>query len=97
MQTDILEWVWTCAEKEAAEEILNGTADLSPIEDTYLKLLLEKMRRPNIVTEHGLISTDITIAEHREGWRKQKSKTSSERSQLIFANSKQHVKIKSCQ
>ena len=44
--------------------------------------------RPNIVTEHGLISTDITIAEHMEGWRKQKSKTSSERSQLIFADFK---------
>ena len=50
MQKDILEWVGTCAENEAAEEILNRTADLSHIEDTYLKLLLENMRRPNIVT-----------------------------------------------
>ena len=88
MQTDILEWVGTCAENEAAEEILNGTADLSHIEDTYLKLLLENMRRPNIVTKHGLIPTNISISEHREGWRKQKSKTSSERSQLIFADFK---------
>ena len=65
MKTDILEWVGTCAENEAAEEILNGTADLSHIEDTYLKLLLENMRRTNIVTKHGLISTNISIAEHR--------------------------------
>ena len=67
MQTDILEWVGTCAKNKAAEDILNGTADLSHIDDPHLKLLLENMRRPNIVTEHGLISTNITIEEHRKG------------------------------
>ena len=70
MQKDILDWVGTCAENEAAEDILNGTADLSHIDDPYLKLLLENMRRPNIVTAHGLISTNITLEEHRKGWRK---------------------------
>ena len=88
MQKYILEWVGTCAENEEAEDILNGTADLSHIDDPYLKLLLENMRRPKSVKEHGLISTNITLEEHRKGWRKQKTKTSSERSQLIFADFK---------
>ena len=67
MQKVILEWVGTCAENEAAEDILDGTVDLSHIDDPYLKLLLENMRRTTIVTAHRLISTNITIAEHRKG------------------------------
>ena len=39
---DILDWVGTCAEKDAAEGILNGTEDLTHIEDPYIRLLLEK-------------------------------------------------------
>ena len=74
MQKDILDWLGTCAENEAAEDILNGTVDLFHIDDPQIKLLLENMRRPNIVTAHGLISTNITLAEHRKGWRKQKTK-----------------------
>ena len=58
--------------KENDFTLLNGTADLSHIDDPYLKLLLENVRRPNIVTAHGLISTYITLAEYRKGWRKQK-------------------------
>ena len=88
MQQDILNWMGTCAEKEAAEDILKGTSDLSHISDPYLKLVLENMRRPDSVTKHGLIPTVITLEEHRKGWRKQKTRTSSERSQLIFADFK---------
>ena len=82
MHQDILDWVGTCAENDAAEGILNGT------EDPYLRLLLENMRRPNIVLDHGILSTEITLDEHRRGWRKQKIRTSSERSQLVFADFK---------
>ena len=88
MQHNILDLVGTSAEKETVEEILNSTADLSFIDDPYIKLLLENMRRPDIVTTHMIISTDITLYEHRKCWRKQKTRTSSERSQLIFADFK---------
>ena len=70
MKQEILEWIGTCAENESAEGILNGTEDLSHIEDIYLRLLLENMRRLNSVIAHGLIPTEITLKEHRNGWRK---------------------------
>ena len=78
MKKDILEWVGTCAENEAAEDIINGTVDLSHIDALYRKLLLENMRRPNIFIAHGLLPTKITIEEHREAWRKHKSRKISE-------------------
>ena len=61
MKQEILEWIGTCAENKSAEGILNGTEDLSHIEDIYLQLLLENMRRPNSVIAHGLIPTEITL------------------------------------
>ena len=88
MNQDILDWVGTCAEKDAAEGILNDTEDLTHIEDPYLRLILENMRIPNIVLAHGILSTEITLEEHRKGWRKQKTRTSSEQSQLVFADFK---------
>ena len=88
MHQDILDWVGTCAENDESEGVLNGTEVLTHIEDPYLRLLLENMRRPNIVLVHGILSTEITLDEHRQEWRKQKTRTSSERSQLVFADFK---------
>jgi len=94
MKQDILNWVGTCAENDSAEGILNDTEDLSHIEDSYLRLLLENMRRPNGVITHGMIPREITLEEHSKGWRKQKTGTSSERSQLVFADFKAACKNK---
>ena len=57
MHQDILGWVGTCAEKDAAEDIINGTEDLSHIEYLYLRLLLENMIRPNIFLDRGILFT----------------------------------------
>ena len=88
MQPEITSLVGFCAEKEFASEILEGTADLSTIQDKYLRLVLEYMRQPKIIQARGMLSGTISIEEHIEGWKKQKRKTSSERSNLEFNDMK---------
>ena len=88
MQQEITRLVGFFAEKDFASDILEGTADLSIIQDRYLKLVLEFMRQPKIIQDCGLLSGTISIEEHIKGWKKQKRKTSSERSSLEFNDMK---------
>ena len=88
MDTVITEKVGFCAELEIADDILDGTDNLEWVGDKYLKMVLEGMRRPNIVRIRGDISTDITLEEHIAGWKKQKLRTSSERTHLGFPDMK---------
>ena len=88
MQPEITSLVGFCAEKNFATEILNGTADLSNVNNKYMKLVLEFMRRPNVIRDYGMLSGTISIEEHIKGWKKQKRKTSSERSTLEFNDMK---------
>ena len=88
MQQEVTSLVGFNAEKEFAEEILNGTADLMRINDKHLRTVLEFMRRPNVIWERGMLSGEISIEEHISGWKKQKRKTSSERSTLEFNDMK---------
>jgi len=87
LNQDNFDRVGTCDENKSAEGILNGTEEHSHIEDPYLRLLLENMRGPKSVLTHGIISIEITLEEHRKGWRK-KTRNSSKRSQLVFADFK---------
>ena len=57
---------------------------MDDIEDHYLKMVLETMRRPEVISRKGLLEGTITLKEHCDAWRKQKRRTSSERSQLNF-------------
>ena len=72
------------AEKEDVEGILEGYESLEEIEDHYLKMVLEAMRRPETINKKGLLSGVITLEEHCKAWKKQRRRTSSERSQLNF-------------
>ena len=69
---------------EGVEGILEGYESLEDIEDHYLKMVLEAMRRPDVITEKGLLTGKITLEEHCNAWKKQRRRTSSERSQLNF-------------
>ena len=72
------------AENERVEGILQGFESLEDINNRHLKTVLEYMRRPNTVAEQGMLDGKITLDEHIQAWRKQKRRTSSERSQLDF-------------
>ena len=76
------------AETSTADRILNATEDLSWVNDPYLTMILEELRRPTTVERHGEISTNISLTEHIKGWKRQKIRTSSERSQLLFTDYK---------
>ena len=60
-----------CAEKAAAKAVLEGTHDLSSIENPYVRKFLEYVRQPNrIVNNGGQIGTSY--------WTKQEGQTTSE-------------------
>ena len=84
MDYNITERFGFFAEKEGVEGILGGYESLEDIEDHYLKMVLEAMTRPNVITKEGLLPGEITLEEHYNAWKKQKRRTSSERSQLNF-------------
>ena len=88
MQSEVTNLVGFNAEKEFASEILKGTADLAVINNRYMKLVLEFMRQPKIIKDQGILTGDISIEEHIKGWKRQKRKTSSERSALEFNDMK---------
>ena len=79
------------ANQESAEGILLGNEPLNDIEDKYLRMVLEAMRRPEIILKKGMLSGQISLEEHISAWKKQKRRTSSERSQLTFDDFKAAV------
>ena len=79
------------ADNESAEGILGGNEPLEDLEDAYLRMVLEAMRRPEIISKEGRLSGHISLEEHISAWKKQKRRTSSERSQLTFNNFKAAV------
>jgi hypothetical protein len=84
------EWITNlvgfAAEKDAAQDILNGTFDLPSDCDPYLRQFLEAARMPDVIRNVGPISTAITIQDHIKGWRRQKERTASVKSELGFAD-----------
>ena len=88
MQEEVTNLVGFNAETQFASDILSGTANLSVIKDNYLRLVLEFIRCPRIIQEQGQLTGDISVEEHIKGWKKQKRKTSSERSTLEFNDMK---------
>jgi hypothetical protein len=88
MQDDILELVGLLAEKEGADQILNGTFE-PPIDcDPYLKELMEEMRMDDRTRAAGPIPATISKEEHQSGWKKQKERTASVSSGLAFSDHK---------
>jgi hypothetical protein len=87
MQQWILDLVGYAAEKPAANEILDGTFEIPPATDPYLVArLLNALRMPDSVRQAGTIPTTITIADHIRGWRQQKERTGSVRTDLRFSD-----------
>ena len=79
MEEEVIDRIGYCAEQETAEHILSGTEDLAWVKDKYLKLVLDNLRKPEIVKKEGDIPNNINLKEHIRGWKKQKVRTSSER------------------
>ena len=88
MESDVTERIGFYAESKAADRILDATEDLEWVKDPYLKMVMEELRKPEIVNQVGDISPEISLEEHIKGWEKQKLRTSSERSQLLFPDFK---------
>ena len=55
--------------------------------------VIEKFNMPQIVKNKGQISTVISIEEHNKKWKKQKERTASVRTKLIFNNLKWEVRM----
>jgi hypothetical protein len=82
----ITDRVGYCAELEGGQEILDGTFDIPATCDPYLILLINGMRMPEKVRQMEPISTNISTEDHKSGWRKQKERTASARSDLGFSD-----------
>ena len=88
MDPALTDLVGFSAEKDGARDILAGTFECPPNTDPYMRLLLDAMRMPNVVTEAGIIAPLVTLDEHRSGWRKEKERTASVRTELTFSDFK---------
>ena len=84
MKTSLIESVGYNAEKEGGQQILDGTFDIPTVTQKYMIKVIEKRRKPNSVKAKGEIGTDISFEEHVTGWKKQKYRTASVTSELIF-------------
>jgi hypothetical protein len=62
----------------AAQAILDGTYEPPPDTDPYAVELLASLRTPQIVLSKGPVTTDLTLVEHKQGWKRQKEATASE-------------------
>jgi hypothetical protein len=72
------------ADTPAAEQVLNGTYQTPDGTDYYAKLLLDQLYIPWEVTKMAPISLEISTDEHKQAWRKQNERTSSEPTGLSF-------------
>ena len=84
MDPNIIECFGCYAGKKGIEGVLEGFECLDKIKDQYLRMVLEAMQRPNVVSKEGILNGRIALEEHCRAWKKQKRRTSSERSQLNF-------------
>jgi hypothetical protein len=75
-------------ETSAAQAILDGTYEPSPDTDLYAVEILESLRMPQIVRSKGPVTTDLSLAEHQQGWKRQKEATVSEPTGLPFSHYK---------
>ena len=88
MNPDILEQVGLLAEKEGADQILNGLFQIPVGCNPYLRDLIEAMRMEERVRAAGPISTRTSLEEHIKGWRKQKEHTAAVSVGLSFSDHK---------
>jgi hypothetical protein len=88
LQTYILDKVGLYAEKEEADQILNGTFSTLPECKPYLQEMIKEMRMENIIKAAGPIPTMILLTEHQNGWQKQKEKTTLAHPGLSFSDHK---------
>ena len=65
---------------------MEGSYTPDPTLDKYTKELLAELRIPKAVREKGQISMDLTVEEHKKGWRSQKERTASETDGLSFSH-----------
>jgi hypothetical protein len=70
MQTPLAEDLGYLAETEKATQVLNGSYEPTFAIDPYARELLHEMRMPECVRRKGMISKQITTAEHIQGWKK---------------------------
>jgi hypothetical protein len=72
------------ADTPAADQVLNGTYQPPDGTDYYARLLLNQLYIPWEVTRMAPISLEILTEEHKQAWRKQNERTSSEPTGLSF-------------
>jgi hypothetical protein len=86
MQPWILELVGYAGNQPAATAILDGAFAIPAHIDPYFTRLLNALRMPESVRRLGPIPTSISTAEHIRGWRCQRERTGSVRTDLGFAD-----------
>jgi hypothetical protein len=88
MTEPLLSELGYCVHGSQVANILNGTYEPSPRTDHYAGLLFKEMAMPATVRNGPKASTNVTMAEHQSGWRKQKETTSAEPHGLTFSHYK---------
>jgi hypothetical protein len=76
------------AEKPGADEVLAGTFDYSHISHAGMRKVLEYLRMSASVLKEGPIDSTLAVADHIQGWKKQKERTALVRSNLSFSDHK---------
>ena len=79
---------------EATQQVLNGTYQCPEGTDKYAALLLKHLSRPPLNPNATPFTprTSITVADHVNGWKKAKERTSPGKSGLHFGMYKAHLK-----
>jgi hypothetical protein len=84
MHPEVINIVGYQAETAAAQQILNGSFDVSRISDKFVRKLLQYIRMPDQVLAHGTLHAPFTRQDHNTSWCRQKEKTASTSTELGF-------------
>jgi hypothetical protein len=88
MTSPLLEEVGYLADGAAVEAILAGTYIIPADVDGSTRKFIVALRMPEAIRQLGLVSTAISLEDHKRGWRRQKEGKASEPSGLSFAHYK---------
>ena len=94
MHHSLVEVVGYNVEKEGGRQILEGIFEIPQNTPKYMTMVIDRLRIPQVVKRKGLLPTTITTTEHIQGWKKQKERTASVKTELIFSDFKAGSKDK---
>ena len=94
MHHSLVDVVGYNAEKEGGRQILEGIFEIPQNTPKYMTMVIDRLRIPQVVKRKGLLPTTITTTEHIQGWKKQKERTASVKTELTFNDFKAGSKDK---